>query len=343
MLVLGRAGDLSIGAEDPTSSVSGRHTTVRLVVENGVSRYEIRDGAPISTGWQASLNGTFVNGERIQSGEWRVLRAGDRIRIGTVDFTWHPPRTVASPDMHGTINFAQWQQMNPELFQARQFLVSSYVDGALADRLEIPGRSAVYMEGAGRFVEGAESGGREIIVWDRSRDAEVRGFLETVEGEVRTHLGIARLDPASPTFEHDLGRALDYFVGRLREPYRVPGERSRAAQARLDAFARAHEGRPVLVGEVLRARLPFCRHLTLMTQAFLTDLGLRGETVRMQRGSAGGPMGGAHVWNEVMVGGARRIVEPTWAFYGNSPSTVLLPPGSDVIYERETRSGRVER
>jgi FHA domain-containing protein len=340
MLVLGRGGDVRIGAEDPTGTVSNRHATVRLVVEGGVSRYEIRDGAEIPTGWQASLNGTFVNGERVRPGEWRSLREGDRIRIGTVDFTWHPPRTEAPSVMHGTIAFAQWQQMNPELFQARQFLISHYLDGAPADRLEIPGRSAVFLEGAGRFVEGPESGGREIIVWDRNQDTVVNDFLRRVEGELQTH-GLTRLDPSSPTFERDLQTALTYFVGRLRAEFRNPGEGSREADARLAAFVRAHPGERVLVGEMLRQRFPFCRHLTLVTQAFLTDLGLRGEAVRMQRGSA---MGGAHVWNEVIVGRTRRIVEPTWAFYSDRPGPpeVLLPPGLEAIYTRETRGGRVE-
>jgi len=90
------------------------------------------------------------------------------------------------------------------------------------------------------------------------------------------------------------------------------------------------------VGEFLKEKFPFCRHLAILTQAFLGDLGVEG--LRMQRGKA---MGGGHVWNEVVINGQKRIIEPTWAFYGNH-NEVLAEPNSTLLYSPEMRPAQVK-
>jgi hypothetical protein len=238
-------------------------------------------------------------------------------------------------DAEPTIISDQWIRLHPERQQALQFVRDNYLDGAPAQGLEVPGRRTVFMEGASRFVEDTQGASRETIVWDRARDRVVDEFLNGVEAEVRNQMGIRRLDPASPTFERDLQRVLARFMVRLRAEFRRPGEPPEQADERLNAFSDQHRGEGLLVGDILRQQFPFCRHLALMTQAFLTDLGLQG--VRMQRGRV---PDGAHVWNEMVVGGRRRIIEATGAFYNDAQ--VLQPVGSEADYHPETRSGRVQ-
>lgn len=64
--------DLDLAFYDPDAYVSRRHATI---TRNG-QRYEITD--------LDSDNGTFVNDGRLAAGEKRVLRNGDRIRVGRV-------------------------------------------------------------------------------------------------------------------------------------------------------------------------------------------------------------------------------------------------------------------
>src|SRR5262249_29704367 len=138
----------------------------------------------------------------------------------------------------------------------------------------------------------------------------------------------------NPRIEKDLEIALNLYRDRLRERFRDSSEDSKQALARLDLFSNGKKGQEILLGQVLEKKFPFCRHLALLTQAFLSDLGLR--EVRMQRGFAGG----AHVWNEVNLGGQKRIIEITSAFHhGRDP---LLKAKDNDRYQPETTPGKVE-
>jgi photosystem II stability/assembly factor-like uncharacterized protein len=83
-LVIGRHSEADIIVRD--KSISRRHTMVK--VEEG--QCVVRDND--------SANGTFLNGERLDSG-WQPLKAGDVLTIGSAQFTLSstPPATLAPP------------------------------------------------------------------------------------------------------------------------------------------------------------------------------------------------------------------------------------------------------
>ncbi|GAB4149956.1 MAG: hypothetical protein Fur0037_18350 [Planctomycetota bacterium] len=79
-MTIGRAADCDLVVAD--SKVSRRHA--RLIVEAGVA--EIED--------LGSSNGTLLNGHRVRR---RVLRPGDRLGIGTVEFRYVEESAAARP------------------------------------------------------------------------------------------------------------------------------------------------------------------------------------------------------------------------------------------------------
>ncbi len=333
-LVLGRVGDWVLGSpQDKNSLISGRQATLTYKREGDRDVYELRDGAQSPKGWVASLNGTFVNGRRLPSGEAVTLKDGDVLQMGHEKITWTAPRKAGDGDLSRTITAGDWAIVHPHLYQAKQFTQENLLEGTPVNGLEVPGRSAVYMEGAGRYAE--DPANREIIVWDRSQDVVVRDFLAQAQEQVRRAIGKEFLDPADPNFERDLQLAMSIYNVLLRKEFRDPGEDAKGALRRLDAFIADKRDQKILVGEMLKRKFPFCRHLALLTQAFLADLGVR--KVQMVRGSI---IGGAHVWNEVEIGGQRRVIEITDAFYAGSHP--LLPPDINMIYHHEPRAGRVQ-
>ncbi|MDL1871223.1 FHA domain-containing protein [Deltaproteobacteria bacterium PRO3] len=333
-LVLGRVGDWVLGSpQDKKSLISGRQATLSYKREGDRDVYELRDGAQSPKGWVASLNGTFVNGRRLPSGEAVTLKDGDILQMGHEKITWTAQRKAGDGDLSRTITAGDWAIVHPHLYQAKQFTQENLLEGTPVNGLEVPGRSAVYMEGAGRYAE--DPANREIIVWDRSQDVVVRDFLAQAQEQVRRAIGKEFLDPQDPNFERDLQLAMSIYNFMLRKEFRDPGEDAKGALRRLDAFIADKRDQKILVGEMLKRKFPFCRHLALLTQAFLADMGVR--KVQMVRGSI---IGGAHVWNEVEIGGQRRVIEITDAFYAGSHP--LLPPDINIIYHHEPRAGRVQ-
>jgi len=358
-LVLGREADVRVGQpEDRT--VSRRHATLVSSIQREEQTFSIRAGAYDSRGqFIPSANGVHVfrNGvwhdvaayERSQGrrdGSAFPLQEGDFIRLGGepgAGFYWHPLETERHDG--ATIMAADWKRnVSPAIGQGEDFIRSHRLEGELHNGLEIPGRGAIFIEGVGvREIDAenaGEAGMREIIYWDRSQDRVASAFLDQVAERVRSEMGIRQLNPNHPEFERQLDRALRIFCRELRRNFRRPGESSQQALARLREFSEQRRGQPALVGEILQNGFPFCRHLALVTQAFLVDLGVR--NVAMQRGRV---PGGAHVWNEAEIGGqARRIIEITSPFWSHGDNeAVLQTPGTEVIYSPETRPGNVVR
>lgn len=358
-LVLGRQGEVALGRpEDRT--ISKRHATLVCGLQGASHTYGIRAGAYDGRRqFIPSLNGVHVlrdgvwhdvaNYERTQGrrdGSAFPLQEGDFIRLGGAPgagFYWHPPEQESAET--ATIMAADWKRnVSPAIGQGEDFILGHRLEGELHNGLEIPGRSAIFIEGVGvREIDAenaGEAGMREIIYWDRSQDAVASAFLDRVTERVRREMGIRQLDPSRPDFERQLDRALRIFCQELRRSFRRPGESSEEALIRLREFSEQRRGQPVLVGEILQNGFPFCRHLVLVTQAFLVDLGAR--NVAMQRGRV---PGGAHVWNETEIGGqARRIIEITSPFWSDrNDESVLKPSGTEAIYFPETRPGNVVR
>lgn len=124
-------------------------------------------------------------------------------------------------------------------------------------------------------------------MWDRQRDQTLDSFLKNIEGEARQRLQGRKLDPGSnPNFEKDIGMVLNLLNQHLRANFRNANESGEEAEKRFNEEFAGRRGEPVLLGEFLEKKILFCRHLTLLTQAFLADLGLEG--VRMQRGDYSG-------------------------------------------------------
>src|SRR5690606_15217605 len=144
----------------------------------------------------------FVNGRRLPSGEAVTLKDGDVLQMGHEKITWIAPRKVGDGDLSRTITAGDWAIVHPHLYQAKQFTQENLLEGTPVNGLEVPGRSAVYMEGAGRYAE--DPANREIIVWDRSQDVVVRDFLAQAQEQVRRSIGKEFLDPQDPNFERDL-------------------------------------------------------------------------------------------------------------------------------------------
>jgi hypothetical protein len=91
--LVGRSPESGLQLQD--ASVSWRHASVRW---NG-SSWELQD--------LGSLNGTFVNGTRVQAGARLVLRLGARVRFGAAQPEWlvvdlDPPGAVATALDDGT-------------------------------------------------------------------------------------------------------------------------------------------------------------------------------------------------------------------------------------------------
>ena len=331
-VVLGRKGDWILGSpRDKNSLISGRQATLTYKREGNREIFEIRDGAQTAKGWSPSLNGTFVNGKRIPAGEAVLLKDGDLVVMGDARIRWVAPKLARSGDLSKTITAGDWALVHPHLAQAKQFTQENLIEGAPVNGLEVPGRKAVYLEGAGRYAEDPTN--REVIVWDPSQDRVARDFLDQAKDQAARRLGKTALDPQDPNFERDLQTAMDVYSQMLREQFRDPGENAKAALRRLEGFIADKGDQRILVGEFLKRKLPFCRHLALLTQAFLADMGIR--NVQMVRGHV---IGGAHVWNEVTIGGQRRIIEITDAFYAGSPA--LLSPDVNMIYQTEARAGK---
>jgi pSer/pThr/pTyr-binding forkhead associated (FHA) protein/adenosine deaminase/ppGpp synthetase/RelA/SpoT-type nucleotidyltranferase/serine/threonine protein phosphatase PrpC len=324
----------------------GRISECQATILYRDGQYFIADGGE-ANGWK-SRNGTSINGEALQSGSRpRPLRPGDRITLGPslLEIQWFPPEAAPPPFLMKTVGLIDYRRGDPVLQQGRRIHQLHRIEGALLDGLEIPGRRAVWDHVHGRISDAAdETGGREWIVWDRARDREVSTFLSEVEQQARAALGgRVLIQDQNPYFEHDLQTVLQIYGQALVQRYRTSPLSGTAAEQASHAFARQFDGKAVLLGDILRPRdaqgrpiqgFPVCRHLTLLTQAFLVDMGLREAAI--QRGAAGGP----HVWNEVMVGGRRRVIEPTWFFYGNHP---LLQNEQDSLryYMPELRPGVV--
>lgn len=78
MLTIGRDPQNNVTLDHPAIS----RTHARITPSAGAEGYVIED--------VASSNGTFVNGERVASGEPRPLRPGDVIRVGPIKFVFAP-------------------------------------------------------------------------------------------------------------------------------------------------------------------------------------------------------------------------------------------------------------
>ena len=74
IITIGRARDNGLVVSDPT--VSSHHAEIRQDVQG----YSIID--------LGSMNGTFVNGQRLTKNTPRTLNSGDTIRIGNFTFTY---------------------------------------------------------------------------------------------------------------------------------------------------------------------------------------------------------------------------------------------------------------
>ncbi len=87
---LSSSGETTVGRIDP---VTGIHPDIDLTPVDGkrsVSRRHARirreqDGSFVVVEDVGTMNGTYVNGERLQAGRPAPLRPGDRVRFGTVE------------------------------------------------------------------------------------------------------------------------------------------------------------------------------------------------------------------------------------------------------------------
>ena len=71
---IGRSKSCDIVTPEVYSTVSGRHVSIK----NDQGLIQVLDGC----GGKGSTNGTFVNGERVQAGQWEVIQEGDTITLG---------------------------------------------------------------------------------------------------------------------------------------------------------------------------------------------------------------------------------------------------------------------
>ncbi len=356
-LMIGKKGNVVVGNAS-NRTVSDSHAQLSANLGSEGIRYSIRD---------RSLNGTHVfrNGDWIDVREYEArhgrgsesafpLQEGDFIRCGGeagVGFYWHPPQNVRDVEAATIMGADYKRNINVALIQGERFMLEHRLAGLPQNGLEIPGRRAQFIDGVGVREIDTENmddrSMRETILWDRLQDTVVDQFLTNVKARVLSETGIDRLNPSDPQYEAQLHRVLQIFVRELRSAFRPAGERNgQAAMERLRVFVDANRGKPILVGDILRHGFPFCRHLALVTQAFLVDMGLTdrndGRRVVMQRGNV---PGGAHVWNEVPIRGIlRRIIEITQPFWSaNENAPVLQPEGTEIIYNPETQPGMVVR
>ncbi|GEM_PF-1674816 len=130
---LGRQGDCQLQLEDPLCS---RHHA-EIWYENG--HWHVRD---------LSRNGTFVNGQRITQ---HVLRDGDTIRMGQIEFAFHesdqPPTTVERLELGGP----PVTESPPEDEQTLQASLSG-LSAAAADYKELNRLATRILQGIGHEV-----------------------------------------------------------------------------------------------------------------------------------------------------------------------------------------------
>jgi hypothetical protein len=75
--VTGTDPDINLTAHDPTRSLSRRHAKLVLAGDGWVLREEV-----------GTVNGTYVNGERVTTGVDVALQPGDRLRFGAVEIDY---------------------------------------------------------------------------------------------------------------------------------------------------------------------------------------------------------------------------------------------------------------
>ena len=71
---IGRSKSCDIVTPEVYSTVSGRHVSIK----NDQGLIQVLDGC----GGKGSSNGTYVNGTRLQAGQWQAIQEGDTITLG---------------------------------------------------------------------------------------------------------------------------------------------------------------------------------------------------------------------------------------------------------------------
>jgi pSer/pThr/pTyr-binding forkhead associated (FHA) protein len=71
--VTGTQPEINLGPFDVNRTLSRRHAKI------------VKDGSLYSVREEVGTNGTFVNGERIKPGVNVALKAGDRVRFGSIE------------------------------------------------------------------------------------------------------------------------------------------------------------------------------------------------------------------------------------------------------------------
>ena len=86
---LARGSETTIGRKDPVTGIYPDVDLAPLDAQRSISRrharIERRAGKLFLTEEIGTMNGTFVNGERLETGVPTEVRAGDRLRFGVVD------------------------------------------------------------------------------------------------------------------------------------------------------------------------------------------------------------------------------------------------------------------
>jgi hypothetical protein len=144
--LIGRAPDASLRLEE--SAVSWRHASVRWTGRG----WELQD--------LGSLNGTFLNGARIDPGTRTLLRVGSRLRFGDSGGEWlvvdvDPPDAVATALDDGTRVSPQDGLIVLPSPEAPELSLFRRADGAWiaegSDRVWEPERDEIVLAGGRRF------------------------------------------------------------------------------------------------------------------------------------------------------------------------------------------------
>lgn len=142
-------------------------------------------------------------------------------------------------------------------------------------------------------AEGRAKSGREIILVDRARDAELAKLLEYARSSE-----VQALDPLKRT------QRLAESIDRLTTPPGGPRWTGPAVEELTDAFA----NKPLRIGDVLdQGNAGVCRHRSLLFKLMADEAGLPSALVRGNY-NTGRPGQGAHAWNEVALPDGKRVL-----------------------------------
>ncbi len=199
-IVIGRSPSSDVRL--PDASVSQRHASVR------------REGQDYAIVDEGSTNGTFVSGVRVQPHTQRLLRSGDRVCVGRIEFDVRIEQTLATRDLPETTRQIALAVVAKVMGQAGQSVLPAVlvVEGPdLSARLELTEEGREYRIGRGDECDlklaDAEVSREHIAV---RRKGHAVGVLD-LGAHNRTWLGNEPLDPGVPALWR---RAQAIAVGR---------------------------------------------------------------------------------------------------------------------------------